>query len=401
MHPEFRTPSAAIYASTIGLLAILLMIPDLATAGAAASLIFLISFALAHGTSYLARIRSSKQPEFIAPYFPAVPIVGGLACAGLAVFQAIAAPAGGGIVLLWLGMGLLLYLFLFSSRAERADAFAEAMDPSLIELRGRNPLVLVPVANPETAPTLIQIAAAMAPPRIGRVLLLTINRPASDRQSLEDGLSRSFDVLRKALVKTARLEHEPEALMTTSADPWHEIERIAEEHQCESLLMGLSRFEDLDGNSRLEGLVNRLNRDIILVRSHLRWSGQTCKRILVPIGGRSRHDGLRARMLGSLSRETRRKVIYLRIMPPDASEADAKAAHRQLRRFARDETAGEPDIRIIRSAHVVQAVTHLAGETDMVLMGLQRAGRRKLIGRIALGIAKANPGMTVLISHRN
>ena len=138
-HPRLHTPHMAIYASGLTLVALLLAVPDLAAAGSAASLIFLIAFALAHGTAILARKRGEDRlsrnpssapvalsmmleaptrPPFEAPFFPLIPVVGGIACAAMAAFQAIAEPAAGGIALVWLGLGGLLYVALFSDRAE-------------------------------------------------------------------------------------------------------------------------------------------------------------------------------------------------------------------------------------------------------------------------------------------
>ncbi|HEX6242910.1 MAG TPA: APC family permease, partial [Polyangiales bacterium] len=123
-HSTLKTPVMAIYTSALAMVTVTFAIPDLAAAGAAASLIVLTSFALAHATSILAR-RRSRSPaadSYRTPLFPLVPVTGGLACAGLALFQAFTVPAAGGITALWLGLGVLLYLALFSSRAHRRCA---------------------------------------------------------------------------------------------------------------------------------------------------------------------------------------------------------------------------------------------------------------------------------------
>ena len=86
---------------------------------------------------------------FHTPFFPLVPVAGGLCCAGLALFQAVAVPAAGIISVVWLGLGGLLYWALLARRARVVDASAEALDPHLLQMRGRSPLVLVPVANPQ------------------------------------------------------------------------------------------------------------------------------------------------------------------------------------------------------------------------------------------------------------
>ncbi len=92
-HARHGTPVMAIYASTLTLVAILFMVPNLAAAGAAAGLIFLVSFTLGHVTTYLARVRGGGAPDaYRTPLFPLVPVIGGVACAFLAVFQAVVAP---------------------------------------------------------------------------------------------------------------------------------------------------------------------------------------------------------------------------------------------------------------------------------------------------------------------
>ena len=63
----------AIYATALAMAFILLMVPSVSSAGAAASLIFLISFALVHWTNLLARQRSRVKAPFQTPWFPLAP----------------------------------------------------------------------------------------------------------------------------------------------------------------------------------------------------------------------------------------------------------------------------------------------------------------------------------------
>ena len=157
LHSTRGTPVMAIYATALSMAFLLLMVADVSAAGAAASLIFLISFALVHWTNLLARRRTRTKAPFEVPWFPLVPVVGGLACTALAVYQIIDTPVAGGVIAVWFGLGAMLYYALFAGRAETVDAFKEAYDPRLALLRGRSPLVLVPVANPASAATMAAI----------------------------------------------------------------------------------------------------------------------------------------------------------------------------------------------------------------------------------------------------
>ena len=150
---------------------LLLILPDVAAAGAASSLIFLITFALAHVISMLMRQRGSNHSQtFRAPAYPAIPLIGVTACVGLA------------------------------RRAEAVDAAAEALDPDLLRLRGRSPLVLVPIANPANAASMVFVANALAPPNQGRVLLLSIvDSPQSPEPDLAPRIENAQQVLQRSL----------------------------------------------------------------------------------------------------------------------------------------------------------------------------------------------------------
>jgi basic amino acid/polyamine antiporter, APA family len=395
-HATRMTPVMAIYASALALVAILFMVPNLASAGAAASLIFLVSFALAHWTSYLARRRAGgARAPFSTPWFPAVPVIGGSACALLAIHQGLAVPAAGAIAAVWLGLGVILYFALFASRAEAVDASVQARDPHLARLRGLSPLVLVPVANPDSASAMIGIANALAPPSVGRVLLLSVVRKTEP-----GGLDSAERVLSEAIRSSLASGHSPEALLTIAAEPWSEIARVAESHRCESLLLGLSRVEETTTGNQLENLINEVDSDVAVLRARPGWKLESAERILVPVGGRGGHDELRARLLGSLCRGTARSVTFARILPCSAGAERVAESERSLRRVAEEEAPGQASTRVVQSDDLVGALVQLASEHDLLVLGIQRLKGRRAFGRVALAAAARNPAATILISRR-
>ena len=305
-HKTRGTPVMAIAATALAAVAILFMLPDVASAGAAASLIFLFCFALVHGTNFLARSRSKTKSPFPTPFFPLVPLVGGLACVILAIFQAITVPAAGGIVVVWLGLGVILYFSLFADRAQAVDAFAEAADPELARLRGRHPLVLVPVANPENADSMVTLANAIATPVVGRVVLLTVVRPPESSAWIHGELPAAIRdaqaIVGRTLATSLAKGHAPETLMTVAKDPWKEIPRVASARRCESLLLGFSAFDPGGGVHPLETILNNVDCDVAILKSDPHWKLGENTRVVVPIGGKGGHDDLRARLLGSLNR---------------------------------------------------------------------------------------------------
>ncbi len=399
-----RTPAAAVLVTAATVAVLLLLVPDLAAAGAVSSLIFLLSFALAHWTSILTRRRGGGAEEALRlPLFPLIPVAGGAACLGLAVFQGLAVPSAGVLGGAWLAVGAALYGLVFSRRARVADAAAEALDPQLVRLRGRNPLVLVPIANPASAESLVTLASAMAPRRVGRVLLLTVVRTPERWQpgEMPPQLLYAQQVLGKSLTASFAAELTPEALTTVAPQPWREISRVARTYRCESLLLGLGTFDDQNLGSDLEWLLSEVDSDVVLSRIPPGWRLSAARRVLVPVGGRRDQSGLRARLLGSLSRSWGLEVVYLGIVRTDAGVGEGRKLEREIRDLAADEVPGRSRVEILRRDDVSDAVVEHAAGADLVILGLRRSSRRqKTFGEIPLRVAKETASAVLMISRR-
>lgn len=391
------TPAAAVLltAATIG--AILLVVPDVAAAGAMSSLIFLLSFALVHGMGILSRRRGGGRDDaFLVPFFPLVPILGGGACLALAVFQSVVVPAAGIVAAVWLAVGGALYLLVFSRRARVADAAAEALDPKLLQSRGRNPLVLVPIANPASVASLVGLASAMAPPRLGRVLLLYVaERP--ERWSADEPppqLLYAQQVLGQALTTSFRSDLAPEALTIIADEPWEEIRRVAGTYACESLLLGMGDLAADSGSKEhhLAWLLREVTSNVVVLGAPQGWQLESVRRVLVPVGGRRDQSFLRARMLGALCRTYCIEITYLGIVSPDGgNERELTGA---LRRLMEDEAPGQSRYEVVRHVSVSDGIVEAARDADLVILGLQRRG--KAFGDITSRIAR-EAGTAVLL----
>jgi len=399
-----KTPIHATVLTMIMVMVILLLIPDVAKAGAAASLIFMVSFALSHWTAILARIRTgAKFMPFLAPWFPATHVAGAAACIGLAVFQGIQVPSAGIIGVVWLGIGGVLYLSFFAQRAAVVDASCAAIDPQLQLLRGRNPLVLVPIVNPANAEFMISLASAMAPPDIGRVLLLSIVNPRKDWHSGNPmpQIENIQMILKKALSVSVAGGLAPQTLITLSHDPWQEIIRVARIHRCESLLLGLSDLEGENATGYLETLMGRVDSDIVVLRAADGLDMSLIKRVLVPIGGHGGQDHLRARILGSLQYMGIDQISFLQILPETTPEKFLRRRREWLKHMAADERMHNARIIVERSNHPINKIISHAADNDLLILGLQRLDRRhKIIGKVVRQIAGNTSCGLILINRR-
>ena len=404
LHVQRGTPVVALAVTAVLVVLILLVLPDVSAAGAAASLIFLITFALTHGVAILVRQRSVRRPPpFRVPLFPAVPIVGGLACVALAVFQGVAVPVAGTITVIWLSVGGVLFLGLFARRARRRDASNTAFDPELVTLRGHTPLVLVPVDNPLNAAAMMMLADALVPTEIGRVLVQTIAVAPTNWQPDDDPapIERSQAVLRDILRASTRLGIRAEMLTTVAPRPMEEIARVARLHRCESVLLGLTDISEESEVRHLESLLGTLDADVVVLRTHMGWQLAETENILIPIAGRGEHEYLLALLLGSLLRSRRRQVTFLRVLPMSAGSDEVRRAQRALVRLAADAARELCQIEVLRDDDPLAAVAARAAVSDLTILGVQRHGRRKkLFGDFTRQIAQRTSCPLIVVSRR-
>ena len=399
-------PVRAVLLSALALIVIMLLLPNVAAAGAAASLIFLVMFTLTHGISIVARRRADEAAiPFKTPLFPLIPLVGGLACAVLATFQGIVVPSAGFITVAWIVLGVGMYVWLFAGRARALDALAEARDPYLLQLRGRNPLVLVPIANPANAEAMVRVANAVAPPRVGRVMLLSIlPKPSAEETGSDSAPPQLLDaqtILRESLTTSFNVGLFPQALTTVSSDPWEEMARVAEDHACESLLVGFSQLEEGKTQGRINRLMSKVDADVLILRAPPTWKPAEVEKILVPVGGKGDQDILRARLLGSLGRTRVHEASYIRIVPERTTDASIDRARRALELLAADEDPGNFTVTVMRSDDPLGCVLEQAKEHDLIVLGSQRKGRfEKQLGQFALDVASGTDTALLIISRK-
>jgi basic amino acid/polyamine antiporter, APA family len=296
-----------------------------------------------------------------------------------------------------------LFLALFGRRARVVDELIAAQDPEVLKLRGRNPLVLVPIANPSHAPAMVAVAGSLVPPQVGRVMLLSVVVPPPDwnPQEAPGPLANAQAAMRSALVASFGRGVALTALTTVARLPWPEIARVANLHQCEILLLGLSDLsQDTEGGA-IGTLMDTVRCDVVVLRAPEGWDPDGVRRVTVPVGGRGGHDRLRARLLGSLFRTGTRTVRYVRVFPAATPDPVVDRARRQLRRVAEDEAPGQSETQVVRDDDAVGAIATLAADSDLLILGTVRLPHhRRAFGRFTLAVAGAVDCPILMIARR-
>jgi hypothetical protein len=295
---------------------------------------------------------------------------------------------------------VVLYRKAFGTRARTVSARAEAMDSKLVRLRGRSPLVLVPMANPARAGPLLRFAHLLAVPEVGRVVAVMIGRHDPSKASEEDGIrayERMEGVLREAARVACGMGRSFEADVLLAPEVTSAIARVAADRHPETVLLGMSDMAAASGVEVLDQVLARTTGDVVVLNAPPDFTTDGVQRVLVPVAGLTTHDPLRARLLGTLLRDERREATLLRILRAGESRS---LAERVLHARAEDLGLGPESCVIVESARPAEVIGEHTKDADLLVLGFGRGPhRRRLIGPFVLSVVGASRCPVVAIAE--
>lgn len=155
--------------------------------------------------------------------------------------------------------------------------------------------------------------------------------------------------------------------MTISKNPWREIQRVAKRHSCRSLVLGVNK---LDAHS-LSPLLNQFEGDIAILNSKENLSLPEIKRILVPVGGNISHDSLRAKVLGTIMRNSKLEdICYLTVVKDCLSRKKTERLEKKLKEKIEDEAGGLGRVKIAYSDNPIESIAQESKDYQLSLLGL-------------------------------
>lgn len=417
LHPRYLTPYRSILVT--GGLALLLALSGRAEELAEiSSALFMVSYALLSLSVIVMRQGSPPdyRPAFRTPLYPWLPLVGGGLCLAVITTMAQASQlAGLGLVALSAGwylfwgrrrtevMGELALLLERERPLERLVAAAEHA------IEGERHEILVPVANPATAKSLITLAAALAKGREGtQVVALKLvpvpqTTPLSVAQEyVESREDEHRDVLRRAAKRGAVAGVRVKMLLRAAYGIASGILAVAEARsQTRLILLGwrgpmtLARVR----TSVDKAVVQEAPCDVAVLRDR---GLREIRRILVPVGG-GPHARLGLRLAHDLAVGEDAEVVVLRVIP-GVGEVDLGAEQQALEHLIRGEL-GEGDGRV--KARLIRASSIVAGilaetrrqEYDLLVIGASEEWFLKnwLFGAIPDVVADRAPCSVLLV----
>jgi amino acid transporter len=400
---RFKTPELALVLNA-GLLFLLLeAVEDVATAGSAASLAFLVCFALMHILCFLALRRKGenlKQMQRVSGL--AVAALGATLCIALAAFQLSVDPLGAKLLLGWVVVGGLIYYQFLSKRAEIFDAFSQANTPELYSYRLISQIVLLPIVNPDGVNSKVKMASILAPPRVGRILLLSVASTA-DGDDVNGRVARASSVIATAVQRTLSTGHSRvEGIVSAAIDPWQGIKEVSQRYDAKTILLGFSGQGAEASKEKIENLLEDSPSNIAIMHTPDDWDFSKVTRVVVPIGGKGQHDRFRAQTLGGLLAAGVEEVLFLRILSENVSRSSLQRVRQALEARVADEAKGLGSVLVEQTSDVVSAIARNTNAGSLTILGLSGTGSQRVsLGPMVTGVVDRSQGATLIIRKGN
>ena len=400
--PVRRTPKVAIIVTGVILIAMAVTLP-LEVVGSAASLIFLLTFALVNLSLIVLRRKAPDIPRrYKVPLYPIVPILGIVLNIFLALYQFTFQPIAWFVTIGWILVGLLIYFAYFEKQAA-------AELPQVLVPRRPTPVeaatytVVVPLHNPAHVNTLLAIGSAMARERSGRVIAVSV---VSVPRQLPVHEGMRFLDQREPLLELARqFGKERDVAISTDLIIAHHIQdgilAAARNHAADLLVMGWKGYTNT--GERLFGevtdqVIRHAPCDLMVLKSA---NGGNFRSALFPTAG-GPHAQLAAEFLGDLADEFDMTVTAAYVVPPDASvEAKADAERWMDKTLARMDGAADVEKRLLPSNSVPNAIAQASREYDLLVIGAAKEPffSQVLFGEIPEKVARES-STSVLVVKR-
>ncbi len=402
IHPQRRTPYVAVIASGLILVFLAFFVP-VVTVGSAASLLFLISFALVNLSVILLR---RQEPDiergYSIPFYPWPPILGLISCLALGLYQYTFQPLAWYLSLLWIGVGLLIYIFGTSRLAEAEEGLEEPfkiIHEEMVAVRGYS--VLFPLDRKTRIESLIPLVAAIAAENEGEILALHIVR-VPGQLSVSSGrlfLREGKPLLERAIKQARTLDVPVHSMIRIGRDVVRAISRTGREQKADLMVLdwrGYTRSENRLFGSVIDALVSHPPCHVAVVS--LKNLGDI-RRILVPTAG-GPNASLAARLAVALARKYKAHITVLNVVSEKPSLERISWAETAIAQIM----AGLPyeyEARIIRADSVLEGILAEAENYDLVLVGATQPGpfEQLLFGSIPERLATRCPKTVIMVKR--
>jgi len=288
-----------------------------------------------------------------------------------------------------LALGFVVYLFYSRKREIRSRtgmSIVLTQQPKSKLLAGIR--ILVPIANPQTQPSLFSLSGALLAGNGGELVVLNVVEATNqiDFQSALAAAEDSIDLLDRSskLPDLDRVKIRPVIRVSRSLSKG--IVHAAEEEGCNMIVMGFAGEESVQTATLMDEVISQARTDIVLLKVRGEFHP---KRIAVSLGGTSNMH-LIVRLAGSLADRFDGRIDFLNILPTDYT-AEQKTHSSRILAQAIKQHIGKAlyKIELTTSDAPLDFLVERSSEFDLLIVGATKVGllERAVIGPFSSQIA--------------
>jgi amino acid transporter/nucleotide-binding universal stress UspA family protein len=402
IHPTRRTPHIAVAVTGVVLIIIALLFP-IHVVGSAASLMFLLTFALVN-LAVLALRR--KFPEvkggFRIPFYPVTPILAIILNVLLAIYQYEFDPRSWYIAIGWVLIGLFIYFMHFEKQAESEM-------PQVLTVHQPSPdleypyRILLPVAHPEHVIPLVDLAVPIAKEKEGEIVVLSVvdvpqNLPIHEGMRF---LESKSPILRTAVQRGKEHGVPIRSTMRVAHRIYDGILQAADAEEVSLILMGWKGFtttRDRIFGEVTDKVVHLAPCDLISVK--LADSGGV-KKILIPTAG-GPHASLAAEFVALYQDRFQAEITVCYVIPENASQRDREAAMDWIEKTIKGSPlAAVAAKKVITADRIATGLIKTASDYDLIALGASKEGifSSVLFGEIPEKVARYSRSSVMIVKR--
>ena len=402
IHSKRRTPHIAIYVTGVILLVMAITLP-IEAVGSAASLMFLLTFALVNLSIIVLRRNHPEIPrKYRVPFYPYVPLLGFALNIFLALYQFDFQPIAWYVTIGWIAFGLLLYYSVFEKQAA-------SIEPQVLIPRAAAPetelppSVVVAIYNPDTIEILLKLAIPVARQRSQRIVAISVVE-VPRQMPIHEGM-RFMHHKESLLGKARKIGQEYGIEIETDTVIGHHASQgilAAADRQNASMLVmgwkGYTKTRDRIFGEIADRVIRFASCDLMLLKIGDSTNLETC---FLPTSG-GPNARLAASLLSAIAAELNLSVTAGFISTNAESEELTEEGKKNIRATLNNLN---PNIRqqerIVTSKSVAGGIAKAGKDYDLVVIGAAKESlyHKMLFGEIPEKVARYSPTSVLLVKR--
>jgi amino acid transporter/nucleotide-binding universal stress UspA family protein len=366
-----KTPHVAIFFSMLIIIAMLLWLP-IEDVASAADVMFLLLF-LQVNLAVIAIRRKMPHLDrgFSVPLFPLVPIMaiaGNVFIAGWLFKYSPKAWLSAGA---WIVAGFVLHRFYAAPKEEAALEQAARIE----KIERKDYRVLVALASPHTARSLIEFGVAVARRHGGEIVCLAVAEVPEGKPLVAglDDTARLTPLIEDAVKVAREAGLTARGLIKVSHRISHGIAETVHEEECNFLVMGRRRRPSVVQwlfTSTLDAMAKEAPCDVAIVAGLVRHG--VVRRVLVPVDD-GRNARLACELAPAIATWCDADIRPITVLPQLATQEATQQRRRSIESMI--QSAGlEERLTVLRQDDIVDAIRQASESGDLILLGASSSG---------------------------